>query len=187
MTTEPAHVEFDDTSGAQRTTATLLQALVARLQTLQVVTGTQALGSLVAGLAQLGQQAAATAEGARVRAALSQTRVGANGQALWSSLGMEAAWSAFPPAPVLEDVRNDLALLLATDLAAVLAELDAVDASQSIGPLREPQPIDCLDLVVGMWAYAREIVGAIDTLVAPVAIVEVQAPTGGDQSGPVLR
>ena len=180
------HVELDD-AGDGRTAAALLGSLIARLQTLQLVSGAQTLGSLVAGLARLGQEAARTAEGARVREALQSTRIAANGTVLWSTLGMDDAWSRFPPSPVLEDMRNDLALLLAVDLEPVIAEVDMIDPAIHVGPLREPARIECLDLIVGMWAYASEIVAVVDALTATAAVPEVRAPPPGDRDGPVLR
>ncbi len=97
-----------------------------------------------------------TAEGARVREAVLATRIASNGDALWARLGMHAAWSVFSPTPVLEDVRNDLALLLADDLSAALADIDSVDPAERIGPLRVPEPIECVDVIIGMWAYSRD-------------------------------
>lgn len=185
-TAEQPHVELDD-AGEGRTTGALLGSLVARLQTLQLISGAQTIGSLVAGLARLGQDAARTAEGARVREALESTRIAANGATLWSTLGMDAAWSRFPPSPVLEDMRNDLALLLAVDLEPVIAEVDVIDPAIHVGPLREAAPIECLDLIVGMWAYSSEIVAVVEALTATAAVPEVRAPPVDGSDGPVLR
>ena len=185
--TDSAHLVFGDTAGDRRDTGALLGSLIARLNTLQVITGGQALGSIVAGFAQLGRDAARTAEGARVREALLATRVAGNGEALWARLGMDAAWSAFSPTPVLEDVRNDLALLLADDLSARLADIEAIDPAERIGPLRAPEPIECIDVIVGMWASSREIVAAVDLISAHGAAAEVRPPSTNDPTGPVLR
>ncbi len=180
-------IEIDDVRGAARTTAAALGSLMARIGTLHVITGAQAVGSLVAGLAALGRSATRTAEGARVRETLSATRVAANGESLWSTLGMDSTWSSLPPSPVLEDLRNDLALLLAHDLDAVLADADLVAASDHIGALREPEPFECIDLAVGLWAYAREVVAVVDDLVAAADTPRVRTPDPTDLGGPVLR
>ncbi len=184
---DDAHVEITAPSAESRDVDALLSSLLARLRTLGVISGTQALGSIVAGLGQLGQEASRTAEGARLREALQRTRVAANGEALWSRLGMDAAWSAFPPSPVMEELRNDLALLLANDLDAALADVDLIRPADGFGPLREPEPIECVDLVVGMWAYSREVVAAVDAITAAASIPETRPPINGDASGPVLR
>ncbi len=180
-------IELDDVGGSRRDTSAALGSLIARINTLHVVSGAQAVGSLVAGLAALGRAASRTAEGARVRESLTATRVGVNGEALWSTLGVDAAWSSIPPSPVLEDLRNDLALLLANDLEAVLAEVDLVQPGDHIGPLREPQACDCVDLVVGLWAYSRELVAVVDEIVAHAASPRVRQPHPNDLGGPVLR
>lgn len=187
MSADSAEVLLDDPSGDRRTTRAALGSLMARINTLHVVSGAHAVGSLVAGLAVLGREVSRTAEGARVREALTATRIGANGEALWSTLGMDTASSALPPTPVLEDLRNDLALLLATDLESALDELDLVDPGEQIGVLREPEPNECIDLVIGLWAYSREILAVVDDLVAGATIARVRPPDPSDLGGPVLR
>lgn len=187
MSDSAIDMELRDVRGGLRTTSTALGSLLARITTLHVVTGAQALGSLISGLASLGREAARTAEGARVREALQHSRVAANGDALWSSLGTDAAWSSFPPSPVLEDLRNDVALLLAHDLEAVLTDLALVDPGEQIGPLREPQPAECLDLMVGLWAYATEIVAIVEDLAGQGSTRHVRLPDPVDLGGPVLR
>ena len=121
------------------------------------------------------------------REAVLATRIASNGDALWARLGMHAAWSAFSPTPVLEDVRNDLALLLADDLSSALADIDSVDPAERIGPLRVPEPIECVDVIIGMWAYSREIVAAVDLISAHGASTEIRPPSFNDPTGPVLR
>ncbi|MEL6890873.1 MAG: hypothetical protein AAFP84_04715 [Actinomycetota bacterium] len=182
-----ADLELVGSSADARDVDALLASLLARLRTLSVISGSQALGSIVAGLGRLGREASRTADGSRLREALRSTRVASNGEALWSRLGMDAAWSAFPPSPVLEELRNDLGLLLANDLEAALADVDLIEPSDGLGPLREPEPLECIDLVVGMWAYSKEIVAAIDTITAQASVPEVTPPSNGDPAGPVLR
>jgi hypothetical protein len=182
-----APAELRDLTGERRTTAAALGSLMARINTLHMISGAQALGSLVAGLAALGREATRTAEGGRVREALMATRVAVNGEALWSTLGMDAAWSSLPPTPVLEDLRNDLALLLAHDLDSVLSDVDLVEPAEHIGPLREPERSECIDLVVGLWAYSRELVGVVDDLVDRADVARVRQPDPSDLGGPLLR
>lgn len=187
MSIEIDSITLRDSGPVPRTTSSALSSLLARLNTLHVISGTHALGSLVAGLASLGREASATAEGALVREALLSTRIGSNGEALWSVLGMDDASSIFPPSPVLDDLRNDLSLLVAHDLDAALVDIDLIEPAESLGPLREPSRVECIDLVVGMWAYSTEITGIINEVVAATAVDRVRAPDPSDLSGPVLR
>ncbi|MDQ4025967.1 MAG: hypothetical protein M3217_10860, partial [Actinomycetota bacterium] len=76
----------DAPESAGRTTATLLGSLTARLAALHLISGADALGSLVAGYAALGREVARTAEGARMKRALESGRAGRNGELLWSRL-----------------------------------------------------------------------------------------------------
>lgn len=173
---------------APRTTVSAVGSLLARLATLHAVSGAQAVGSIVAGLAALGREAATTtADGARIRDALLTGRVAANGEALWARLGTADALAASPPTPVLDDLRNDLALLLAHDLDAVLADLDLVDPAEHVGPLVEPHPTDCVDLVVGLWAYSTEVVAMVDALTTHAEPDDVRPPAPDFTGGPMLR
>jgi hypothetical protein len=88
---------------------------------------------------------------------------------------------------VLEDLRNDLALLLAHDLDSVLSDVDLVEPAEHIGPLREPERSECIDLVVGLWAYSRELVGVVDDLVDRADVARVRQPDPSDLGGPLLR
>lgn len=179
---------LDDVGGA-RSTSDLVGSLLARAATLGVVTGGQALASLVAGLAALGREAATTtSDGARLREALLESRIAANGEALWARLGTGDALAAAPPSPILEDLRNDVALLLAHDLDAVLADIDMIEPSEHIGPLAEPDRADCVHLIIGLWAYASEIVAVVDALTIHAEPGAVRAPAPSlDHDGPVLR
>jgi len=117
-----ARLRLVDAPGeAGRTTATLLASLAARLGALYLVSGADAVGSLAAGFAALGRRVGATAEGARLRAALEQGRVGANGDILWTTLGIETWVSSLPPSPVLDQLRNDIALVIVDDPEETLA------------------------------------------------------------------
>ena len=151
---------------AGRTTATLLASLAARLGALYLVSGADAVGSLAAGFAALGRRVGATAEGARLRAALEQGRVGANGDTLWSTLGIETWVSSLPPSPVLDQFRNDIALVLADDLAETLALLP-IPGEPAGERADAPAHAEFVDLVLGLWAFSRELVAAVEALAEP--------------------
>ncbi len=177
-------------AGPPRTTMTLLASLVARVNTLPLLNGAQAIGSLVAGLAAVGREVASTADGARVRAALERSRLVANGDRLWSELHLDTTTSALPPRPVYDDLRNDIALLLAPDLLDCLEMLKTADFGTGIGLVPEPHDVTFLDFIVGLWVVADEVVAVIEALgsatIAPPG--EVGGP--GEQSmnqGRVLR
>lgn len=175
--------------GPGRTTATLVASLAARLATLHFVTGAQAVGSLVAGFAALGRAVAGTVEGARLKQAIDAGRAGTNGDAVWSALQIGEWTAGLPPSPVLDHLRNDLALLLADDLE------DTIDLLPIPGEAAGTQAQDddvaptFADCVLGLWAFAREIEGAVAALVDGAlppagAVVAGAAP---EPPGPVLR
>jgi hypothetical protein len=180
-------VALVDRGGPGRTTGHLVASLQARIETLQVITGAQAMGSLLAGLGALGREAARTAEGARLRDKLCAGRVAVNGRVLWNHFGTDAVAGVSPPSPVLVDLRNDLALMLAPDLPDVLARQPG--AGEALGPVHPPADFDAVDIVVGLWAYAREVVGAVEQIAdvtrgsgSTVRPAEPSAP-----EGPMLR
>ena len=157
----------DEADRAGRTTATLLASLTARLATLSLVSGADAVGSLVAGYAALGREVAKTADGERVRSALRSGRPGSNGDLLWAALLIDRWSSSLPPSPVLDHLRNDIALLLADDLQATidLPPLPAEPVGAGGGPAAEPAT--AVDFVVGLWAFSKEVVASVDALAAP--------------------
>ncbi len=184
MTAPPVHVALSDGPDGERTAAALLGALAGRLALLRLMSGADALGSVLAGYAAVGRQAAQTADGARLRRALTRGRAAANGKALWAALGLdELAQRA--PSPVLQDLRNDVALLLADDLEAELR-----------GPIRprrgaappETAPVEVVDYLVGMWACSAETVRVIDAIagLTPSHEAVVAAPPS-EPDGPLLR
>jgi hypothetical protein len=179
----------DGVPGPGRTTATLLASLAARLATLHFATGAQAVGSLVAGLAALGRAVAATADGARLKQAIEAGRAGTNGEAVWSALQI-AEWTAgLPPSPVLDHLRNDLALLLADDLEDVIDLLPIPGEAAGAQAADDEVAPTFLDCVLGLWAFAREIDGAVAALVRgaladPGAVVAGPDP---EPPGPILR
>jgi hypothetical protein len=165
-------VDEPDRSG--RTTGTLLASLSGRLLVLHAITGADAIGALVAGFAALGREAAKTTEGARLHAALSAGRAGANAEQLWSALLIDRWTSAMPPSAVLDQFRNDLALLMADDLTEFL-DLPAAPAEPvGVEGAHEPQPTTAVDMIVGMWTLAHEMIEGIDALAAPTMPADEQ-------------
>lgn len=189
MSEEIAVFLDDAADGPPRTTGTLLASLVVRVRTLALLSGSQAVGSLVAGTAALGRDVAGTAEGARIRAALERTRAGINAEVVWSALRLGDLASILPPTPVLEDLRNDLALLVAPDLEQALGDLDEASLGASIGLVREPEPVDVLDFLVGLWALSRFLGDAVELLAepGPKLVAAEPATTIGPDDGPLLR
>jgi hypothetical protein len=179
----------DDASESGRSTATLLASLAARLGTLHVITGGTAIGSLTAGFAELGRAVSATPRGARVRRALELGRPGVNGEAIWESLRIGEWASAHPPAPVLDQLRNDVALLLADDLEDTLDLLPIPGESTGERGTREVPPTTFLDFAVGYWAFSREVTLAIEALAEPTMGPPsgVSEPAAAESDGPLLR
>jgi hypothetical protein len=179
-----ARVRMADVSGdVPRTTRSLVDSFVARLSALGQVTGGEAIGSELAGFAALGREVSHTAEGERMRAALAAGRAGGNAEELWRALRIDEWLSRMPPTPVLDHVRNDVALLLADDLGEVLASpFDATGVSSAALP--EPQPVHPVDVLLGLWAYGRELQRAVDTIAGDVTPAVVTPPD--DDSAPTL-
>jgi hypothetical protein len=147
-----------------RTTVALIGSLAARLAVLNTVTGGDAIGSLTAGYAALGRHVAATSEGAQLKAAIESCRAGANGEAIWDRLLMRQWASSYPPTPVLQELRNDLALLAAEDIDAVLALPLAPTESMGADESAKPAPSSFSEYLLGMWAFAREVVRGVEAL-----------------------
>ena len=168
-----------------RTTVNLLGSLASRLGTLHLVTGADAVGAMTAGLAKLGREVAGTVDGKRFLEAISAGRAGANGDAIWDSLRIGEWASSLPPSPLLDHVRNDLALLLAADLetalAGPLAPADAAGAEG--GPVAEPATFP--HYLLGLWTFAREVLTAIDALLETTLPEAGRVVPGG--SAPEIR
>jgi hypothetical protein len=165
MTARVRLVDVADEAG--RSSTTLLASLAARLGTLWVVPGSAAVGSLAAGFAALGREVATTAEGARLRRALESGRPGLNGDAIWQALRIADWLAASPPAPVLEQLRNDAALLLADDVVETLELLPIPpEMTGARGAEDTPDPA-FVDLVLGLWAFSRELVQVVEALAEP--------------------
>jgi hypothetical protein len=159
----------DDPDESGRTTLTLIASLASRLATLHVVSGAAAVGSLVSGFAALGRHVARTAEGALLREAVAAGQVGRNGEAIWSALGIGAWATDLPAAPVLDHLRNDLAVVLASDLEATLKLLPIPSEPTQARSDEPDMPALFADCVVGLWAYSREMVRAVEALAAVAA------------------
>ncbi|MFP5248180.1 MAG: hypothetical protein ACLGH0_15925, partial [Thermoanaerobaculia bacterium] len=150
-------VRLIDAPEENRTTATLAASLVARWSLLAATSGATGAASFLGGLAALGREVSGTADGARVRHALARHRAGANGKRLWDLLRMCEWTRVAPPAPVLDQLRNDVALLLAADLedALALMPMPSLAAPQPEGS--EEEEATFLDAAVGAWAFCREL------------------------------
>ncbi len=169
MSEGTAHLRLiDDPDGYPRTSRSLVASFAARLGTLGYVTGGEAMGSELAGIAALGRATAQTAEGSRLRRALEASRAGGNGEELWAALRVGDWLSRMPPAPVLDHLHNDLAMLLAEDLPEVLASPPEPAAGVPASTLAEPEPVHILDVLVGLWAWGRELVRSVEAAAGPL-------------------
>jgi hypothetical protein len=156
----------DAPESAGRTTATLLGSLTARLAALHLISGADALGSLVAGYAALGREVARTAEGARMKRALESGRAGRNGDLLWSRLRLVDWASTMAPSPVLDQLRNDAALLLADDVETTL-DLLPIPGEIAGSPAALDERWTFADFLLGFWAFSAEVVRVVEALAAP--------------------
>jgi hypothetical protein len=172
---------------AGRSTATLLASLSSRLAALTLISGADAVGSLTAGLCVLGREASRTSDGARIHQAVLASRAFANGDAIWKALGIDRLVTA-PPSPVLDQLRNDLALLLADDLDVTLPLLPIPGETAPVEPVA--QPLTVADYLVGLWAFAREVVWTVER------VADATLPAAGpvddthpqpERDGPLLR
>jgi hypothetical protein len=191
MNAVPARARLVDAADEPgRTTATLVASLAARLGTLYLVSGADAVGSLAAGFAALGREVARTSEGARLREALESGRVGVNGDTLWQTLQIGRWVSSLPPSPVLDQLRNDVALLLADDLGETLA-LMPIPGEPAGRRAEQPTESAFADLVLGLWAFSRELVAAVEACAAPTlrppGALRAGEPPGAPPEGEILR
>lgn len=170
-------VDAPDEAG--RTTTTLLGSLAARLSLLHVISGADAIGSLLAGYAELGRAVALTADGARLRRALESGRPGQNGNAIWKTLGLETWVSTLPPSQVVDQLHNDLALLLADDLEATLGLLPIPGELNGPSAPAEERAV-FVDFLLGLWAFSTEVVRSVEVLAGPTL-----SPAGGVVDGSV--
>lgn len=156
----------DDPRDDARTTPNLLGSLAARLGALWAISGADAIGAQIAGFAAVGREVSRTAEGARLRAQLERSRGGINGEAIWQRLQIDEWLSAAPPSPVLEDLANDLALLLSSDLPDALHALDNGTLPIPRAELPQPERVHVVDSLLGLWAVGRQLAAAVEALVA---------------------
>ena len=179
----------DDAAESGRSTATLLASLSGRLGVLHVITGGTAIGSLAAGLAALGREVSATTAGARIRRALASGRAGPNGEAIWDALRIGEWVSSQPPAPILDQLRNDVALLLADDVDATLELMPIPPEMAGAGGAEDVPRAEFLDFAVGYWAFSVEVVRAFEALAGPTLgpPYAVGEGTPAEPPGPLLR
>jgi hypothetical protein len=154
-----------------------------------MVSGADAIGSLVAGFVELGRSVSQTAEGARLRRALERGLPGLNGTLIWSKLRIDDWASTMAASPVLDQLRNDIALLLADDLEVVL-DLAPIPGELRGAQADDREPATFIDFMVGLWSFSRELVSAVDELAAPTVDAPgrfVQAAAVEDVDGTLLR
>lgn len=189
MTLKAKGALIDPEDSAGRTTTTLVAALASRLATLHFVSGADAIASLTSGFAALGAEISKTAAGAKLRRALGASHVASNGDAIWGALRIGENASSAVPTPVLEQLRNDVALLLADDLENVIDMLP-IPPEMSTAPLpRQPETITFMDFILGYWTFSKEIVAALEHLaqLGSPSQVEVDATAKPTLSGSILR
>jgi hypothetical protein len=178
------HLQLADIPGESRTTTTLLASLAARLGTLHFLSGATAIGSLIAGIAVLGAHVSRTAQGGRLRRALEASPLFANGERLWKELRIDDWMTTVPATPVLDQMRNDFALLLASDVAETLELMPVPSPMTGNAATEERAPLEVLDYVLGLWAFSRELGELIETVAAPTMPSEsVVAAPPDDTSG----
>jgi hypothetical protein len=185
----PGRVQLVDAPGEPRTAATLLASLGARIGALSLINGSTAAASIVAGMALLGASVSRTAEGMRFRRALEVGSVRANGDRIWRALRLDEWSASAPPTPVIDQLRNDIALLLADDLEALNRMPLPPPAAGAYGGT-PPETYDVIDYIVGLWALSKELVQILDSIAALTmrqADVTLAAAEDVAAGGPWLR
>jgi hypothetical protein len=165
--------------------------LGARLASLYFVSGADAVASLTSGFAALGREVSQTSEGAKLRQVICGTRVALNGEATWSALHIGEGASSASPSPILDYLRNDVALLLADDLEGVLSMMPIPPEARASVFTESPQRVSFLDFLVGYWAFSKEVVAAVEALARSAQPFGAEARPGAEQSagldGSLLR
>ncbi len=156
-------VSLVDEPGCPRTLKLLLESIAARYAVLHFVSGAEAIGSITAGFAALGREVRKTSRGALLSNALSSGQTGVNGRALWATLRIGEWARGLPPTPVLDQLRNDVALLLNEDLPKVIGDL-TLEKLPPGKDSRETEPVTFVDCIVGLWAFSSELVKAVEML-----------------------
>ena len=154
----------DAPEDAGRTTATLFASLASRLITLHYTSGVSVVGSTLVGLAQIGREISRTAEGARMRSAIEAHAAARNGETVWKVLRIADWTNGMPASPILDHVRNDLGLLLAGDLDEVVNNIPVPQETRTARSAAEPQDLNFVDTLMGLWVYSREICRAVEAL-----------------------
>jgi hypothetical protein len=189
--TEPKVVLTDDADGINRSASSLMVSLASRLAALFMTSGAETAGAWLAGLGDLGRRVGQTAEGARLRHALESGRVATSGEALWRELRIDNWLADIPPGPILDNLRNDMALLLADDLFDVLAARGSGYGPLAFASPAAAPPVVFLDVLLGMWAFGRELAWTVEKLAAPtlsqIDRVDQQEAGRRPQYGPLLR
>jgi hypothetical protein len=159
-------VQLIDAPDENRTTATLMASLAARWGLFAATSGATTVASFLGGLADLGRRMSGSADGARMRHALARHRAGANGKRLWEVMRIREWTRVSPPAPVLDQLRNDVALLLAADLDDALELMPMPSLAAASTPEREEDDAEAtfLDFAVGLWAFCRELVQTVESV-----------------------
>jgi hypothetical protein len=180
-------IDLEDSAG--RTTATLVASLASRLATLYFVSGADAIASLTSGFAALGCEVSKTSAGAKLRRTLSTSPVAANGDAIWSALRIGENASGAIPTPVLDQLRNDVALLVAEDLENVIGMLPIPAEAPTGEPSKPQEKVTFMDFILGYWAFSKETAAAIEALaqLGSPTQVEVYPIAKPALSGSILR
>jgi len=181
----PPHADFvDHATEVGRNTTSLLAGALTRAATLSAISGAQAVASMIAGLAALGRAVAETVEGQHMRDAIDRGRLRENLDLLFGGLGLGALASASPPTPMLEDFFNDVALVLAPDVAESLdAALVGAAGGSSVGVLRTAEKVDPIDFVVGFWAFSSEVATTLNELIEAGPLLDRVTGAHDDEAG----
>jgi hypothetical protein len=91
--------------------------------------------------------------------------------------------SSLPPSPVLDQLRNDLALLLADDLQPTLELLPIPPEPPEAGTAEEQAPATFVEFTLGLWAFSLEVVRAVESMAA-ATIDSVPPVVGATQPAP---
>ena len=181
----------DTASGPGRSTATLLASLQSRLTALHLCSGADAIASLTAGYAKLGREISQTAEGARLRKALETSRAAANGRSIWKKMRLAEWTCGIYPTPVLDQLRNDVALLLVDDVEEMLDAMPIPGEMVGIEGMGETPDVEFLDVVLGLWAFSRELVRSVEAVASPMLPPSGAFTAGNEESsgveGSILR
>lgn len=182
----------DEPEYGPRDTDALLRSLATRIGILRAMSGSEVVGSMIGGLALLGREVAQTASGARMRAAIVDG-VAESGNAIWRTLHIQDI-ARVPATPILDQLRNDVALLAADDLESALKGLqEPARSPQGNAAARDDTPVEFADYLLGMWAYGWQLQHSIERLLearSPVPEAAANPRRGQERivpGGPLLR